>query len=431
LFGSPHSQWSSQRPVGGLPVFPEAANLLFSLCFGRTALTNGIEGRILHLIYLKQETIMGSKKIAFCIIAGKYIREAIGGAEVQCNYIARELLNRDAKVYYIHISNIRKNPYNDSGIEVHPIYIPKFLNMILDKIHFIKIPIEHILLANTMKKIKADYWYYRSFNSFFVSIAKIKKNVGGKMIFALSMDAQSHKKSWEKRYGKIYHKLFERSLNLVDFFIFQKETQRREFISQYGYSGKVIYNGHPEETVIKNNKKNKMLVTWVGNLKKFKHPEIFFEIIKKLNLENIEYHIAGKAFEDFNADIMKLSEIKQNFHYHGRIDNKDVLKLLNKSYILISTSKNTEVSSEGFPNVFIESWKYGVPVISFINPDGIIDKYNVGYVCRDKNDMIAKIEYLVNDPDTYNVMSQNCKKLFQSRFNIKDNVDALLDYIEK
>ncbi len=38
---------------------------------------------------------------------------------------------------------------------------------------------------------------------------------------------------------------------------------------------------------------------------------------------------------------------------------------------------------EGFPNIFIEAWAFGVPVLSmFFDPGGIIEKNNLGVVAH-------------------------------------------------
>ena len=51
-----------------------------------------------------------------------------------------------------------------------------------------------------------------------------------------------------------------------------------------------------------------------------------------------------------------------------------MLKLISKSDALISTSE-----AEGFPNVFIESWYLGKPVISLhVDPSDIIKSNNLG-----------------------------------------------------
>jgi len=366
----------------------------------------------------------------FCIIAENYLDEAVGGAEIQCNYIALELLKRGFKVYYIYKSNLKAKSYNNNGIIYKPIYIPKIIQRIISHFMLIQLTVEYKLLHKTMNKIKAEYWYYRSVNTFLVSLVRIKNKIGGQLIYALSMDMQARKSGWISRYGRLYHNIFINSLHSVDYFIFQKQSQKTEFFNEYSYDGHVIYNGHPKAF----NSRAKVLnldvcrfkIIWIGNLKKMKQPEKFIEIVRKLHHLPIEFHMIGERSFYFNDLISQTEKEINNFHYHGQMNNSEVLKMISTSSLAVSTS-----SSEGFPNVLIESWKFGVPVISLIDPDGLINKYRVGYMCKDVAEMADNIEYLLNNSKIYEEMSTNCLKLFDKYFSIEKNVSSMLQYINE
>ncbi len=365
----------------------------------------------------------------FCLISENNIDEAIGGAEIQCKYIALELVKRGHNVHYIYKSNFKRNPFNDNGIFFEPIYIPKIIQKIISRLIPLKLAVEYILLYKSMKKIRADYWYYRSVNTFLVSLVRIKNKFGGKLIYALSMDMQTRKSGWINRFGRFYHNKFEKKLNSVNYFIFQKLSQKTAFINEYSYDGIVIYNGHPYEP---NFIKGKILdpsvyplkIIWLGNLKKIKQPEKFIELVMKLHHLPIEFHMVGKKSPYFDDLITKTTREIKNFHYHGQLDNMAVLKMISTSSLTISTS-----SSEGFPNVFIESWKFGVPVISLINPDSLFSTYEIGFACKDIEEMIDKVKYLISNRLVYQKMSANCLKIFNKYFRIEKNVSLMLEYI--
>jgi glycosyltransferase involved in cell wall biosynthesis len=369
----------------------------------------------------------------FCLISENHIDEAIGGAELQCKYIAQELTKYDnIEVFHIYKSSKRKKMFNENGINSEPIYIPKYIQKIIS--HFVpiklKLIIEYIFLKRKMKKIRADYWYYRSVNTFLVSLVKIKHKIGGKLIYALSRDMQSNKEKWIYSFGDLYHKRFEKSLSSVDYFIFQKQSQKTKFLEEYGYDGIVIYNGHPS---IQSFKKEKSInpsvepikIIWVGK-KRFKQPNLFLELVNKLKHLNIEFHMIGKSPYEDEDKILDMSIKVDNFNYHGELENKEVLKMISSSNLTISTST---IGAEGFPNVFIESWKFGVPVLAFNNPDGILYQYNVGFVCNNVEEMSDKIQYLATKPDIYKQLSYNCLKLFKKNFNIEKNVNSMLEHI--
>jgi glycosyltransferase involved in cell wall biosynthesis len=60
----------------------------------------------------------------------------------------------------------------------------------------------------------------------------------------------------------------------------------------------------------------------------------------------------------------------------GRLSHEETIRQISNSKALISTSP-----MEGFPNIFIEAWACGVPVMSlFVDPGGVIEKEGLGEI---------------------------------------------------
>jgi glycosyltransferase involved in cell wall biosynthesis len=179
----------------------------------------------------------------FCIIASHYVKHDIGGAEVQNSYIASELLRRGHEVHHISTRPTRSPSAVEDGLHVHFLYVPVILNRLFNRLVPLRVIYEYIMLRRLMRQIAADYWYCRSVNTFLASVARIKRSVGGKLLFALSMDVQTDPRFWTQKYGQIYHRLFRNSLRHVDHFVFQSEYQQAEFSRHYGFTGRFIQNG--------------------------------------------------------------------------------------------------------------------------------------------------------------------------------------------
>ena len=96
-----------------------------------------------------------------------------------------------------------------------------------------------------------------------------------------------------------------------------------------------------------------------------------------------------------------------NVTLYGKLSHTDTLFHIVNSKALISTSP-----MEGFPNIFLEAWSSGIPVLSlFIDPGDIIEKENLGVVT--KGDL---------------------EKLFQALNNVGNNTDIVnrgKSYIER
>jgi len=51
---------------------------------------------------------------------------------------------------------------------------------------------------------------------------------------------------------------------------------------------------------------------------------------------------------------------------------------------------------EGFPNTFLQAWSRGIPVISFVDPDDVIQKNNLGAVVRTESELAWALRNLLD-----------------------------------
>ena len=99
--------------------------------------------------------------------------------------------------------------------------------------------------------------------------------------------------------------------------------------------------------------------------------------------------IIGQPTDNKSKKIYKRLQKIENVVLTGRLNHKETIQLIASAKALINTS-----NFEGFPNIFLEAWAVGVPVISLkVNPGNVIDKYSLGICCGDLNKMKKSIEF--------------------------------------
>ena len=126
----------------------------------------------------------------------------------------------------------------------------------------------------------------------------------------------------------------------------------------------------------------------VGTLNILKGSQNLYDLINALD-KNISIVIVGQPTDKKSENLYKKLQKLENVVLKGRVNHQDTIQLIANAKALINTS-----NFEGFPNIFLEAWANGVPVISQnVNPGNVFNKYNIGIYCEgDLNKMKKAIE---------------------------------------
>jgi glycosyltransferase involved in cell wall biosynthesis len=123
---------------------------------------------------------------------------------------------------------------------------------------------------------------------------------------------------------------------------------------------------------------------YVGELNKRKGFNEFYEIIKKAPLHS--FKVVGQPSGKTGFSIYEKLKSYKNVNLLGRLSHSDTKLQIANSKALISTSP-----MEGFPNVFIEAWACGIPVLSlYVDPGNTIEKENLGKVAHGNKDILLQ-----------------------------------------
>ena len=166
---------------------------------------------------------------------------------------------------------------------------------------------------------------------------------------------------------------------------------------------------------------------YVGELDKRKGFAEFFEIIMKSPLHS--FKVVGQPRDKTGYVYYEKLLSFNNVVLFGRLNHSDTLDQIANSKALISTSH-----MEGFPNVFIEAWANGIPVLSlYVDPGNIIKKEKLGEVT---NGNLDKLIQIMNDNINTDELAARAKAYVENN-HVLNNVkikeisclfDELLNY---
>lgn len=189
----------------------------------------------------------------------------------------------------------------------------------------------------------------------------------------------------------------------------QKELCRRVFTNPV----RVIPMGVMDPDPLTRTSLGHRRVVWLGALRRVKQPELFIELARRC--PDVEFVMIGGGTGTEKSYAEKIGEMSRgidNLWLTGRIRHGAVLDCLRGANLLVNTSR-----VEGFPNAYLEAWRLGVPVVSFNDVDGLIERQSLGVICSDIDCMESAVRSLLDDSTRANGMGERARRLVADRFS--------------
>lgn len=266
-------------------------------------------------------------------------------------------------------------------------------------------------LYRSLKEQKADIYYCRIRDFRHILAFWAARKVNAKFVLSLASDLDamnfsmrlkyqylvSFKDLWSFSSGLLIEIVYPYLLRKANLVLVQHEGQKRILLQKHINS--VIFPNLIDISRIQVNPGNeKNYFIYVGSLKERKGFADFYNLALKAPLHSFE--VVGKPLDKTGFLYYEKLKALKNVKLLGRLTHSDTISRIAGSRALISTSP-----MEGFPNVFIEAWACGVPVISLhVDPGNCIEKEQLGKVA------FGKIENLISEMDNFSVNGDFAEK---------------------
>jgi len=354
------------------------------------------------------------------ILHPAFWKQAMGGAEIQIKYLVDYLLENNVQVHYIfEDKNIKMEDVDNHNLILYPLSRIKISKRFGNRWFLYQNKINRIL-----KAVKPDGIYTRFYSSWSGFAAEYAYKNGIPHIWALASD--NDLKILDKTINPIkpldvlenyfVRKAFKKASNII----VQNKWQEEQLIQKHNRTGVYLKQAAPFRGELSPSKvQNNFSVVWIANMKPLKRPEIFIQLANHFReIKGINFKMIGRLDSKYK-NLINEEEIKNPlFQYLGELSNNEVNNLLLSTDVLINTS-----DYEGFSNTFIQAWLRKNIVISMnSNPDDILNRFEVGFLCPTINEIIEKINYLKDNNNVLTLMQENSMNYAKKEHCLENNL---------
>ncbi len=344
-----------------------------------------------------------------------YEQDFLGGESVQQTLLARALVRRGVDVRMIVSDCGQRDGAAWDSIRVFKAYRPDAGLPVLRFIH----P-RWTGLWSALARADADIYYTSCAGMQAGLLALFCKRHRRKFVFRCASDSDCDRSRLLVEFARDRW-LYAYGLRHADAILVQSAEQADTLASSFGLKGRMA--GMLVEPPAACAQVRDIDVLWVSNIRHVKRPDRILELARIM--PTVKFHMAGgpvSGEEPLFEDIAHRAASLSNVTFHGRLPYRETNDLYTRARVLVNTSV-----VEGFPNSYLQSWIRGVPVITLIDPDGVIADENLGVAAKHPVEIAGAVSHLLSDQSAWLAASDRCRQFMAREYGEDKVLAAYLD----
>jgi glycosyltransferase involved in cell wall biosynthesis len=167
-------------------------------------------------------------------------------------------------------------------------------------------------------------------------------------------------------------------------------------------------------------------VLWVGRLSEEKRPDWLIRLAT--DLPEYRFDVVGQCnvASNYGRRLTRQLESLDNVRWHGYVPHARMKTLYRACRVLLCTSE-----SEGFPNVFLEAWACGRPVLTSVDPDDVVCTFKLGRVETKYGAMKRRLASLQSESAAWQAAGRRGHAYIREHHSTAAALDALTDLIQR
>lgn len=213
--------------------------------------------------------------------------------------------------------------------------------------------------------------------------------------------------------------LYRYGLKHADEVIVQTHTQQEMLASGFGRVSRVIPMpcpgpGDEEYAPPRPPPPGAARVAWVGRFVELKRLEWLLDLAGRM--PDVAFDVIGAPEADtaYTRGLQTRAVGLSNVVLHGRVERARMPAVYRRASCLCCTS-----TYEGFPNTFLEAFSHGVPVVSTVDPDGLLAGRRLGAVAPDLSGLLAALRTLLGSETRWQAASHNARRYYAENHTVE------------
>lgn len=345
------------------------------------------------------------------VISGVGETGHIGGAEVQQAVMSRWLIDNGYSVSFVTYDHGQREAVTGSGVRVFIAYdrdrgwpglrffFPRWSG-----------------LWSAMRRTNADIYYQRG-AGIETGLCALWCWLKGKTFIYGSANDRDLARSLPYLKNRREKLLYRLGLRLANAVITQTKTQQVLLKDSFEISSHIVRNSGWLPSAQQSDSTSARSILWVGRFIRLKRLEFLLDVAEAN--QDYRFVIVGSGDEKlpYVQGLLARASSLSNVEMIGHVPYQKMLSYYQEASIVCSTS-----SQEGFPNVFVEAWSTGTPVLSTLDPDRIITQSGAGWVAGTVDEFQVILDKLLVDESKLIAAKDAALMLYNKSYCVSANM---------
>ncbi len=236
-------------------------------------------------------------------------------------------------------------------------------------------------------------------------------------MFRLANDSDIDPEYLQSNYSEPVRRLYRRAIRGAAAVMTQTEQQQEALNQEFGVDSRVVTNAYDlpsKDEIIPH--RNRTRVLWVGSSDPDqKKPQRFLDLASDVPDELFAMVSKEMPNDDgYHNQLRQNANDIDNLDFIGEVPPDEVHQYYKNAKILVNTS-----DYEGFPNTFLEAWRYETPIVSlFFDLDGLLSSNEVGVFSGDMCQLARDVQRLGGEDGLRSRMGATGRELVNERYSI-------------